>query len=341
MKKILVAAVLIAALGSGCARPTRLLSGTGSTFVNPLMTRWGGEYEQAKGVKVEYESIGSGVGVQRLTAGTFDFACTDAPMTQQQLEAAKQTGGEVLHIPLVLGAVVPAYNLEKLKAPLTLDGSVLAGIYLGNIKKWNDEPIKKLNPDADLPSELIHVVHRDDASGTTYIWTDYLSKVSPEWKQQAGVGTSIDWPAGEGAAGNDGVSAKIKETPNSLGYLPLNYALKGDIAFALMKNKEGAAVQASLESVTAAADHALTDIPEDLRYSLTDAPGKDSYPISGSTWAVVFVKQAAGRGQPLVDFLRWATHDGQADAEELHYARLPQGLVARAEKKLDQIDVGK
>ena len=305
------------------------------------MTRWGGEYEQAKGVQVEYESVGSGVGVQRLTAGTFDFACTDAPLTPQQLEAAKQTGGDVLHIPLVLGAVVPAYNLEKIKGPLTLDGGVLADIYLGKIKRWNDEPIKKRNPDTDLPSEEIKVVHRDDASGTTYIWTDYLSKVSPEWKKQAGAGMAIDWPVGDGATGNDGVAAKIKETPNSLGYVPLNYALKGDITFALVKNKEGAPIKASLESVTAAADHALTEIPEDLRYSLTDAPGKDSYPISGTTWAVVFVKQPAGRGQPLVDFLRWATHDGQADAAELHYARLPQGLVERAEKKLDQIDVGK
>ena len=340
MKKWLVSAALVAALCSGCGRQSRLLSGTGSTFVSPLMTKWGDEYAKAKGVTIEYESVGSGVGMQRLAAGTFDFGCTDAPMTPEQAERAKQTGGEVIHVPLTMGAVVAAYNLEKVKQPLTLSGPVLADIYLGNIKKWNEEPIKKLNPDVELPSEEIKVVHRDDASGTSYIWTDYLSKVSPEWKKKVGAGVSVEWPAGEGATGNGGVADKIKNTPYGIGYVPLNYALKNDVAFALVKNKEGAAVKASLESVTAAANHALSEIPDDLRYSLTDAPGKDSYPISGTTWAVVFVKQPAGRGRPLVDFLRRAVHEGQDDAEELHYARLPKGLVERAEKKIDQIDVG-
>lgn len=340
MKKLLVSAALVAALCSGCGRQSRLLSGTGSTFVSPLMTKWGDEYAKAKAVTIEYESVGSGVGMQRLAAGTFDFGCTDAPMTAEQTERAKQTGGDVIHVPLTMGAVVAAYNLEKVKQPLTLSGPVLADIYLGNVKKWNEGPIKKLNPDVELPSEEIKVVHRDDASGTSYIWTDYLSKVNPEWKKKVGAGVSVEWPAGEGATGNGGVADKIKNTPYSIGYVPLNYALKNDVAFALVKNKEGSAVKASLESVASAANNVLSEIPDDLRYSLTNAPGKDSYPISGTTWAVVFVKQPAGRGRPLVDFLRWAVREGQDDAEELHYARLPKGLVERAEKKIDQIDVG-
>ncbi len=199
----------------------------------------------------------------------------------------------MIHVPLIDGSQAAAYNLEKVKRPLTLSGPVLADIYLGAVKRWNDEPIKKLNPDVDLPSEEIKVVHRDDASGTSYIWTDYLSKVNPEWKKKVGAGVSVEWLAGEGATGNGGVADKIKNTPYSIGYVPLNYAMKNDVAFALVKNKEGNAVKASLESVAAAANNVLSEIPDDLRYSLTDAPGKESYPISGTTWAVVFVKQPA------------------------------------------------
>lgn len=337
MKRALFVTVTSALLSSGCGHSGQKLNGTGSTFVAPIISKWSAAYEKAKGVKVNYESVGSSAGIERWTAGTFDFACTDAPLTERQLQEAKNKGGDVLHIPLVLGAVVPAYNLPEVKEPLTFSGPVLADIYLGSIKKWNDPALQQLNPGSALPDRDIAVVHRSDGSGTSYIWTDYLCAVSPQWKSKVGAGTSLTWPAGTGQIGNDGVATQVKNAPGSIGYVQLDYALQKDIKFGLVKNREGVAIKATLESVAAAANATLSNIPDDLRYSIVDAAGSDSYPVSGTSWAVLYVKQPKGKGPRLVEFLRWATHEGQEQVGELHYARLPKGLVERLDKKLEQV----
>jgi phosphate ABC transporter phosphate-binding protein len=349
MKRILVVGVwgIAAVLAAGCnggggggGQVTRL-NGGGATFVYPMMSKWASEYEKAKGVQVNYQSIGSGGGIQQMTAKTFDFGCTDGPMNDEQLKKAREVGGEVIHIPLVLGAVVPAYNLAEVKEPLTFSGPVLADIYLGKIRRWNDKALQDLNPGVKLPAVDIGVVHRSDGSGTTYIWVDYLAKLSDEWQKRVGVATSVDWPCGEGAKGNEGVAMRVAATPGAIGYIELIYALQNNIKYGAVLNKEKVALKGDLKSVTAAADNALTTIPEDLRFSITDAPGKDSYPISGTDWAVLYVKQPKDKGQAVVDFLRWCTHDGQQFCEALQYAKLPKGLVERLDKKLDAVQVGK
>ncbi len=342
MKRILELAVRCVVVSAvlacgGCKSGKPRLNGAGSTFVYPMMSKWAAEYDKARQIEVNYQSIGSGGGIQQMTAKTADFGCTDGPMNEEQLQKAKESGGEVFHIPLVMGAVVPAYNLPGLKEPLTFSGPILADIFLGKIKKWNDKEIQELNPGAALPDMGINVVHRSDGSGTTYVWVDYLSKVSPEWKKKVGVATSVSWPAGEGAKGNEGVAGRVKAAPGALGYIELIYALQNDIKFGLVRNKEGVAVRADLKSVTAAGYNSLKEIPDDLRYSITDADGKDSYPIAGTVWAVIYVNQPAGKGNEVVDFLRWVTHEGQRYCEELHYAKLPRGLVERVEKKLDAV----
>ena len=327
--------------GSGGAKGTvGRLNGGGATFIYPMMSKWAGEYERARGMQINYQSIGSGGGIQQMTAKTIDFGCTDAPMNDEQLRKAREVGGEVVHIPLIMGAVVPAYNLEEVKEPLIFSGPILADIYLAKIKKWNDPALAKLNPKASLPDKDIMVVHRSDGSGTTYIFADYLAKVSPEWKSKVGVATSLNWPCGSGQKGNEGVAGQVKRSPASIGYIELIYALQNNISFGPVENRQGAAVKASLQAVTAAANESLAAIPPDLRYSITDAPGKDSYPISGTTWAVLYVNQPADKGKAIVDFLRWATHEGQQYADALHYARLPEGLVERLEKKLDLVKAG-
>jgi phosphate transport system substrate-binding protein len=327
-------------VGPSAGQATRLNAG-GSSFVYPLMQKWASEYDKSKGVQVNYQSIGSGGGIQQMTAKTFDFGCTDGPMNEEQLQAAKKVGGDVVHVPLAMGAAVLAYNLDEVQEPLIFSGPVLADIYLGKIKKWNDKALQDLNPSVKLPAKDIGVFHRSDGSGTTYIFTDYLSKVSPDWKQKVGTATSVDWPTGEGAKGSEGVSGRVKATPGAICYVELIYALQNGIKFGKVQNKEGNAVTPDLKSVTAAAENALTNIPDDLRYSITNAGGKDSYPISGTVWAVLYVQQPADRGQAVVDYLRWSTHDGQQFCEGLKYAKLPSGLVQRVDKKLDSVQVGK
>jgi phosphate transport system substrate-binding protein len=327
----------LCALTAGCGgRAGQPLSGSGSTFIAPLMNRWQADYAGTNKGKITYESVGSVVGVRRLGGGVLDFACTDAPLGEEQLRALATANGEVVHIPLVLGAVVPAYNLPEVTEPLTPSGPVLADIYLGRVTRWNEPAIRDLNPGAALPDREIAVIHRGDGSGTTYIWSDYLSKVSPAWREKVGSGVSLTWPVGKGVMGNEGTAAEVRKTPGAIAYLPLAYAARDDVQPARVKNAAGRAVRASAESVTAAGA-ALADLPDDLRYSLTDAPGPDSYPISGTVWAVVFVKQPPGKGRALVEFLRWATHEGQEQAAELRYARLPPGLVERVDKKLDRL----
>ena len=214
-------------------------------------------------------------------------------------------------------------------------------IYLGDIKKWDDKALADLNPGVTLPDKDISVVHRSDGSGTTYIWVDYLAKVSPEWSKKVGVGTSINWPVGIGHKGNEGVAGQVKRSPGSIGYVELIYATQNDIPHGVVKNRAGEFIEPSLETVTAAAAGALESIPDDLRYSITDSPGKGAYPISGTVWAVIYAKLPAAKGKEIVDFLRWVTHDGQAFTKELHYAPLPEALVKRVEKKLDAIEIGK
>jgi phosphate ABC transporter phosphate-binding protein len=336
------ATVALVAFGcnrSGSGSAPRLNAG-GSTFVYPMMSKWASEYEKAKGAQVNYQSVGSGGGIQQMTAKTFDFGCTDAPMNEEQLQKARETGGEVVHIPLAMGGVVPTYSLEEVAEPLRFSGPVLADIFMGKIKKWNDPALLALNPNANLPDKDIVVVHRSEGSGTTYIWADYLSKVSPEWKEKVGVATSVKWPVGTGQKGNEGVAGLVQRTPGSIGYVELIYATQNNIKFGSVRNKEGQFVTASLESVTAAADNALSLIPEDLRYSITDAPGKNSYPVAGTVWAVIYVNQPADKGTAVVEFLKWITHEGQEFTAELHYARLPKGLIEKVDGKLSLVKVG-
>jgi len=320
--------------GGGVAQAKKLNVG-GATFIAPMMEKWSYEYKKQGGTEINYNAVGSGAGIKGLIDRTYDYGCSDAPMTDKQLEEAKKNG-DVLHIPQALGAVVAAYNLEGIKN-LTLSGEVLADIYLGKITKWNDPAIAALNKEVNLPDKPIAVCYRSDGSGTNYIFVDYLSKVSEEFKTKVGVGTSVKFPVGNGAPGNPGVAKLVQSTDGAIGYLELIYALKNNISAAKVKNKEGNAIEPSVESVTAAAAGALAEIPDDLRFSLTNAPGKDAYPISGANWALVYVKQPANKKQAIVDFLTWLTHDGQRLCKDLHYAPLPPGLVQRVEKKLSTI----
>jgi phosphate ABC transporter phosphate-binding protein len=322
------------------------LNAGGSTFVYPIMSKWAAVYEKEAGDQINYQSIGSGGGIQKMTTQEFDFGCSDAPLNEEQTEKARSSGGEVVHVPLVMGAVVPIYNLEEVKEPLQFSGEVLADIFLRKITKWNDERIKKINPKAadQLPAKNIVVVHRSDGSGTTYVFADYLGKVSPEWKAKVGVSTSLKWGDDTtGAKGSEGVSGQVKNSAGAIGYVEMTFALQSKIRFAAMQNQEKEFVVADPASVSAAAANSLTKIPDDLRYSLTDAPGKGSYPISGTVWAIVYVDQPAGKGKHVVDFLRWVTREdkGQSYANDLHYAPLPKGLIKRIDDKLATIKVGK
>jgi phosphate transport system substrate-binding protein len=285
-------------------------------------------------VRFNYQSICSVGGQKQILAETVDFGASDGPMSDENLAKAP---GKILHIPTVAGAVVVAYNLPDAPS-LTLDGETLAAIYLGTITKWNDPAIAKLNPAAKLPDLDIVVTHRSDGSGTTFIFTDYLSKVSPEWKQKAGNATSVSWPAGLGAKGNEGVSGQVKQTPGSIGYVELIYALQNNMSFADMKNAEGIPVKATLESVTAAM--ATAQIPDDFRFSMTNAPGKDAYPICGATWLLVYEKQKdAEKGKKLVEFLKWCETEGQTLAKGLNYAPLPDSVRERVLKRISEIQI--
>jgi phosphate transport system substrate-binding protein len=340
---VVVLGSLIAALAlhrGNQTPPEPPLQGAGSTFVYPLMVQWSSQYENKEsGCRFGYRSAGSGTGIKLLLDKKVDFAASEAPLTDDQLAKIRQAGSDAVHIPLVLGAVVPVYNLPGVRQPLRFTGTVLADIYLGRIKKWNDKALSDLNTGVALPDEAIVVVHRSDGSGTTYIWTEYLSKASAEWKKAVGVATEVKWPAGLAEAGNGGVAEKVQKTSRSIGYVELTYAYRFDLPYGLVQNREKEFVKASLASVTRAADSALVEIPDDLRYSLTGAPGKDSYPIVGTTWAIVHVRQPREKGRQLVDFLGWAVGNGQGSVEELLYARLPEALVERAKRKIDEIKI--
>jgi phosphate ABC transporter phosphate-binding protein len=312
-----------------------ILNGGGSTFVNPLMQHWASMYQKSHGVRIDYQAVGSGRGMGGVISRVYVFGCTDAPLTNQQLTSARSTDDEILHVPLVLGAVVPAYNLPGVaKGKLRFTGPVLADIYLGKITNWKDPALKIANPGIDLPDMPITPVHRADKSGTTFIWTDYLSRVSGAWKTRFGATLQMEWPCGLDGKGNNGVADQVSRAVGALGYVELSYALENNLAFGQVKNRGGKFITPSLESVTAAAD-ALPDIPADLRLSLIDAPGADTYPIVGMTYALVHSNQAGNRaGRDLTGFLRWATHEGQAYAKELYYAPLPPEIVQRIDTVL-------
>jgi phosphate transport system substrate-binding protein len=319
-----------------------MLTGAGSTFINPLMSKWTQEYNQLyPGVKINYQSIGSGGGRQQFLARTVDVGVSDAPLTDDQFS---QAGGltKTLHIPMTMGGEVLAYNLSDVSTQLKLDGTTIANIYLLNIKTWNDPAIAALNPGVNLPNTPIAVVHRSDGSGTTDIFTDYLSKVSPDWKSKVGRGTSVQWPGGIGAQGNEGVTNQVKLTKGAIGYIELAYAKQNDIPYALLKNKAGKFLDATPDTVSAAAEGiAQGAIPDDLRYSITDAPGDNAYGIAGTTWALVYVDQTdANKGKVLAYFLWWATHDGQQLGKDLLYAPLPQALASRDEAQIKKMMCG-
>jgi phosphate transport system substrate-binding protein len=327
--------------GCGRARDQQSrITGGGSSFVNPMMTKWASVYKDKASVLVDYTSSGSGNGVRQMIDQKNDFGGTDAPMNDTDLKRAQGIGGDVVHIPLVMGGVVPAYNLDGIKDRLRFTGAVLADIYLGKITRWNDARLKKLNPGVDLPDLEITVVRRSDGSGTTYIWAEYLAECSKEWKTKVGVATELSWPVGVGKPKSDGIAGYVGRTNGALGYVELIYVLNNDIQFGAVENKAGEFVVATLDSVTKAAD-ALTNIPDDLRFSLIDAPGKGAYPIAGTTWAVMYVKQTPEKAKLLSSFFHWLTHEGQDLNETLHYARLSPRLVERVEKQLDRIKNGK
>ena len=311
------------------------LVGAGASFPFPLYSKWSQVYEQQRGVRINYQSIGSGGGIRQFIAGTVDFGASDGPMTDAQVA---QAGGVVLHVPMVAGAVVPVHNIEGVGGGLNFTPDVLAGIFLGEITRWDDPRLGRMNPSATLPADDLVVVHRSDGSGTTAIFTNYLSNVSAAWKSRVGQGTSVNWPAGLGGKGNEGVAELVRRTPNAIGYVELAYAITSQMTFGSVRNRSGRFIAPSLESTTAAVDGAVDGVPNDFRVFITDPPGPDVYPIAGFTWILVRQDHAdSQKGKALAEFLWWATHDGQRYASPLLYAPLPPRLVDRIEASLRRI----
>jgi phosphate transport system substrate-binding protein len=317
------------------------LQGSGASFPKPIYEKWVSEFGKANpNIRIDYQATGSGAGQKALLAKTADFGASDDPMSDEDLKSA---GAEVLHIPTVLGAVVLTYNLEGVKEPLKLTGQTIADIYLGNIRKWNDERLKKDNPTAALPDADILPVYRADSSGTSAVFTDFLSKTSPEWKSKVGMNKQPSWitGVGVGAKGNDGVMGQVKQTPNSIGYVELTFAKANNLPAAHIKNKAGQFVDASLDSVSAAAAGSVASMPDDLRTQITDADGPASYPIASYTYILVYKDQAdAVKGKAIADFLWWAVHDGEKFAADLHYAPLPAEVVKKVEAKINSMTGG-
>jgi phosphate transport system substrate-binding protein len=321
---------------SAQAAPT-LINGAGATFPYPIYSKWFSEYQKVDAdTQVNYQSIGSGGGIRQFLEKTVDFGATDAPMKDEDLA---KSAVPVLHVPTVLGAVVLTYNVPGVEKGLKLSGEAVAGIFLGKITQWNDAELTKLNPGFKLPAQEIVVVRRSDGSGTSNIFTDYLSKVSAEWKEKVGTGTAVNWPAGLGAKGNEGVTGLIKQTPGSIGYVEYIYAENNGLPSAILKNKAGTFTSPGVKSVTAAANGALKTMPADFRVSITNAEGKDSYPISGFTYLLVYQKMDKAKGQKIVKLLNWALKDGQKFAEPMHYAPLPKTLVTQVEAKVKKIEL--
>ena len=311
------------------------LTGAGATFPYPLYSRWFSEYAQETGIKINYQSIGSGGGIRQLSEGTVDFGASDSPMSDAEMAKAK--GGPIIHIPTVLDAVVITYNVPGLSAPLNLTGKAIADVFSGKITKWNDARLASLNAGVKLPATDILVVHRSDGSGTTYIFTDYLSKAVPAWNSTVGKGKEVKWPVGLGAKGNEAVAGQVKQTPGAIGYVELAYAKQNNLPTAAIENKSGKAIVPSVSAVTAAAAGAAQTLPAntDYRISIVDAPGAESYPISSFTWILVYQNQSdAVKGKKVVDFLNWALTKGEADAAALDYAPLPSEMASKVKEKI-------
>jgi len=323
------------ALAATVTAQKQQINGAGATFPYPIYSKWFSEYNKLHpNVEINYQPIGSGGGIQQVTKGTVFFGASDGPMTDQQL---KDAPGRLMHFPTVLGGVVPVYNIPNLKTDLKFTGMLLADIFLGKITKWNDPAIAKLNAGVALPSTDITVVHRAEGSGTTYIWVDYLSKMSPEFKSKVGVATSVNWPTGVGGRGNEGVSSTVNQTPGAIGYVELIYALQNKISYGPVQNAAGEFVKASVPSVTAAAAGAAAQMPADFRVSITNAPGKGVYPISSFTWMLLYEDpKDKAQSKTMVDFVKWALTDGQKYCADLGYAPLPASVV-----KLELTALGK
>ena len=338
MKKTwFVVSILLAVAITVAAHPgTVLLNAAGATFPYPIYSKWFDVYHQKDpNIQINYQSIGSGGGIRQLLAGTVDFGASDGPMSDDQLKDAKF---KILHFPTVLGAVIPIYNVAKVTGELNFTQKALAGIYLGTITKWNDPEIAKANSGVSLPATDIVVVHRADGSGTSYIWTDFLSKVSSDWKSKVGMGTSVQWPVGLGGKGNEGVSGLVKQTPGSIGYVELIYAIQNNITFGKVQNASGKFLKADLVGVTAAAAAAAKDMPSDFRVSITNEPGPAAYPISSFTWLLVPAQISdATKRDAIKGFLKWMLTDGQGYNEGLAYARLPKGVIEKEIKAISLI----
>ncbi len=312
------------------------INAAGATFPYPIYSKWFDEYHKVyPNVQINYQSIGSGGGIRQLLDKTVDFGASDGPMSDDQL---KQAGFKILHFPTVLGAAVPSYNLPGVTAELKFTPEALAGIFLGKVTKWNDPAIAGANPGVKLPADDIVVIHRSDGSGTTYIWTDYISKVSDDWKSKVGTNTSVNWPVGLGGKGNEGIAGLLKQTPDSIGYVELIYAIQNNLPYGSVKNAAGEFVKASLAGVSAAAAGAAKSMPDDFRVSITNAPGKGAYPISSFTWLLIPAQiQDAAKRDAIKDFLHWMLATGQQDCEPLAYAKLPKEVVAKEEKAIAMI----
>jgi phosphate transport system substrate-binding protein len=332
--------VVLGLTGIAWADGALSINGAGATFPYPMYSKWFDEYHKKNAtLQINYQSIGSGGGIKQVTEGTVDFGATDGPMNDEQLKTYQDKHGSgILHFPTVMGAVVPTYNIPGVAMDLNFTPEALAGIFLGKVTKWNDPVIAGANRGVTLPASDIVVVHRADGSGTTYCWTDYLSKVSSEWKDKVGKGTSVNWPVGLGGKGNEGVTGTVKNTPNSIGYVELIYAESNKIPYGSVRNSAGAFVKASLAAVSAAAAGAAKNMPEDFRVSITDAPGKASYPISTFTWLLIPEKFSdAAKRDAIKGFVKWALGDGQNYAESLSYAKLPEEVVAKELKAINKI----
>ena len=326
VNKVVATVVGAVVLVGVVAAQTMQINGAGATFPYPIYSKWFSEYNTLhSNVQINYQSIGSGGGIRQVTNQTVFFGATDGPMTDDQLLAAP---GKILHFPTVLGAVVPVYNIPNVRAELKFSGQVLADIFLGKITKWNDPAIAKLNGGVNLPGSDITVVHRSDGSGTSYIWVDYLAKVSTEWKSKVGVNTSVNWPTGVGGKGNEGVAGLVTQSPGSIGYVELIYALQNKISYGSVQNMAGEFVRSSVDSVTAAAASAAAKMPADFRVSITNAEGRGVYPISSFTWLLLYESpKDKGWAKTMVDFVKWALTDGQKYCAELGYAPLPDAVV--------------
>jgi phosphate transport system substrate-binding protein len=342
MRKMTLVVCLLLGLAVGASAQsggTVLLNGAGATFPYPMYSKWFDVYhQQHPNIQINYQSIGSGGGIRQALAGTVDFGASDGPMSDEQIKEFKEKRGvDILHFPTVLGADVPSYNIPGVTGELNFTPKAIAGIFLGTITKWNDPEIANANKGVNLPNADIIVVHRSDGSGTTYIWTDFLSKISDEWKNKVGKGTSVNWPVGLGGKGNEGVSGLVKQTPDAIGYIELIYAVQNNIPYGKVQNVAGKFVKADLAGVTAAAA-SMKDMPDDFRVSITNAPGATSYPVSSFTWFLIPAQISdAAKRDAIKDFLKWMLNDGQNMTEALAYAKLPKPVITKELKAISKI----